>query len=240
MNIKISDSAVKYILFQRTKYLIYQNNKWLNKIVIRIPFLTYNRMVLFEAWLFKSRIKRLFSEDMEREYESIKKYLPENPSLVLDIGCGVAGIDVMLAHHYDKAGKKIDLYLLDKTELNKKVFYGLEKTAAYYNSLEIARDLLILNKVEKQNIHTQEATGHPIFPGKKFDLIISLVSWGFHYPVETYLDEVYEKLSPDGTLIIDIRKGTNGEKIIEKKFGTKTQFITNEQKRCRAIIKKKI
>ncbi|MDP3013699.1 MAG: hypothetical protein Q8M92_05610, partial [Candidatus Subteraquimicrobiales bacterium] len=73
MNIKIPDKAVKYILFQRTEYLIYQNNKWLNKIVIRIPFLAYNHMVLFEAWLFKSRIKRLFSEDMECEYESIKK-----------------------------------------------------------------------------------------------------------------------------------------------------------------------
>jgi SAM-dependent methyltransferase len=239
MNIKIPDKAVKYILFQRTEYLIYQNNKWLNKIVIRIPFLTYNHMVLFEAWFFKSRIKRLFSEDMECEYESIRKSLPENPASVLDIGCGVAGIDVMLIRHYEKEGKKVNFYLLDKTELNKKVFYGLEKTAAYYNSLDVARDFLIANGASKENIHTQEVAGNPIFQGKQFDLVISLISWGFHYPVETYLDEVYDLLKPGGKLIIDVRKGSGGEKLIEDKFNSNLIVIKDAKKRQRFLIEKK-
>lgn len=239
MNIKIPDNAIKYILFQRTEYLIYQNNKWFNKVVIRIPFLTYNRMVLFEARIFKSRIKRLFSEDMELEYESIKKTLPENPVSILDIGCGVAGIDAMLIHHYAKEGKKVNFYLLDKTELNKKVFYGFKKTAAYYNSLDVARDFLIANGASNEDIHIQEVAGNPIFPGKQFDLVISLISWGFHYPVETYLEEVYKLLKIGGKLIIDVRKGTEGEKLIEKKFGSKPIVIKDAQKRHRFLIEKK-
>ena len=238
MNIDVPDKAVKYILFQRTEYLIYQNNKWLNKIVIRIPFLTYNHMVLFEAWLLKFRIKRLFSEDMEREYESIKKSLPKNLSSVLDIGCGVAGIDVMIARHYEKLWKKVNFYLLDKTELNKKVFYGIEKTAAYYNSLDVARDFLIANGVSNEDIHTQEVTGNPVFPNKQFDLVISLISWGFHYPVETYLEEVYKLLKIGGKLIIDIRKGSGGEKLIGKKFGSKPIVIKDAQKHQRFFIEK--
>lgn len=238
MNINIPNKAVKYILFQRTAYLVYQNNRFLNSLAIRIPFLSYNNMVSLEAWLFKNRVKRLFSGDMEREYESIKKILPENSSSVLDIGCGVAGIDVMLASHYEKLGKNVDFYLLDKTELNKKIFYGLEKIAAYYNSLEVSRDLLKANGVSNERIHTQEATGSPIFPGKKFDLVVSLISWGFHYPVETYLDEVYALLKPGGKLIIDVRKGSGGEKLIEQKFGNIEFIFDTPQKHMRIVSRK--
>ncbi|MBU6388629.1 class I SAM-dependent methyltransferase [Patescibacteria group bacterium] len=235
----IPDIAVKYILFQRTEYLIYQNNRWLNSIVIRIPFLTYNRMVALESWLFRSRIKRLFAEDMEREYESIRASLPENPLAILDIGCGVAGIDVMLARHYQKLGKEVDFYLLDKTELNDKVYYGLEKTASYYNSLGVARNLLIANGVDNKRVHTQEATGDSIFPGVQFDLVLSLISWGFHYPVETYLDEVNNLLKSDGKLIIDVRKGSDGNKILEQKFNSKPVLIKEAQKHERFMIEKK-
>jgi SAM-dependent methyltransferase len=238
--ISIPDNAIKYILFQRTKYLIYQNNKWLNSIIIRIPFLTYNRMVVFEAWLFKSRIKRLFSEDMEREYESIKEGLPEDPSAILDIGCGVAGIDVMLARHYKERGKSVDFYLLDKTELNDKVYYDLEKTASYYNSLDVARNLLMANGVASERVHIQEVTGNPIFPGIQFDLVLSLISWGFHYPVETYLDEVNDLLKPRGKLIIDVRKGSNGDALVKQKFNSRLVLIKDAQKHQRFMIEKKL
>ncbi len=234
----IPNNAVKYILFQRTEYLIYQNNRWLNSIVIRIPFLTYNRMVLFEAWLFRSRIKRLFAEDMEREYESIKSSLPESPSAILDIGCGVAGIDILLARHYKERGKNVDFYLLDKTEINDRVYYGLEKTASYYNSLTIARDLLAANGVPGERIHTQEVTGAPIFPGVQFDLVLSLISWGFHYPVETYLDEAYGLLKPGGKLIIDIRKGSGGENLVEAKFDALPTIVKDAQKHRRLVVQK--
>jgi SAM-dependent methyltransferase len=230
----IPDKAVKYILFQRTAYLIYQNNKILNKIAIHLPFYTYNRAVLFEACLFKNRIKRLFSEDMEREYENIREHLPERPRSILDIGCGVAGIDIMLARHYAEKGIYPDLYLLDKSELDDKVYYGIEKVASYYNSLDVARGLLEANGAKPDKIHSQEVTGAPVFPGVDFDLVISLISWGFHYPVSTYLDEVHKRLRPGGRLIIDIRKGQGGEQLVEGKFGS-IKIIGEFQKHVRVL-----
>ncbi|HVB19805.1 MAG TPA: class I SAM-dependent methyltransferase [Candidatus Paceibacterota bacterium] len=195
-------------------------------------------MVLFEARFFRARIKRLFTKDMEREYESIKAILPENPSTILDIGCGVAGIDVMLARHYRERGRNVDFYLLDKTELNDRVYYGLEKTASYYNSLDVARDLLVANGVRKEMIHTQEVTRAPMFPGVQFDIVLSLISWGFHYPVETYLDEVYTLLKPGGELIIDIRKGSIGEKPIQGKFTKASTVVKDAQKHRRLVVQK--
>ncbi|MEK7213621.1 MAG: glycosyltransferase [Patescibacteria group bacterium] len=234
----IPDDSIKYILFQRTAYIIYINNIWINKIIIRIPFLTYNRMFLLEARLFKKRTKRLFSEDMMREYEIIKEFLPSKPQNILDIGCGVAGIDIMLHKYYKSSNHFPDFYLLDKTELNKNVYYGIEKVAAHYNSLSVARNLLEINGVESSKIHTQEVTGSPIFSGRKFDLIISLISWGFHYPISTYLDEVYNALLMGGILIVDVRKKTDGELLLEKKFGP-LQIIFEAQKYRRVLVIKK-
>jgi SAM-dependent methyltransferase len=244
MKIKIQNDAVKYILFQRTVYLILQNNIFINRFLIRMPtFLPYNRVVRLEAALFKNRTRRLFNEDMAKEYETIKNYLPSHINSVLDIGCGVAGIDVLIYSHYKERHKNINLFLLDKTELNDKVYYGLEKQAAYYNSLDVAKSLLIENGVEANAIHLQEVTDNArIFPGEKFGLIISLISWGFHYPVETYLDQAYDLLEPNGVLIIDIRKRSGEEQLIEIKNKFKNVEIIYEapkQKHRRIVAIKK-
>jgi 16S rRNA G1207 methylase RsmC len=118
------------------------------------------------------------------------------------------------------------------------VSYGIKHVAAHYNSLDVARKLLEVNGVATSNIHTQEVTGAPVFPGKKFDIVISLISWGFHYPVSTYLDQVYNLLATGGTLIIDVRKDQGGEDILKNKFDT-FKVILEAQKYRRVIATKK-
>lgn len=236
--ILIPRSALKYILFQRTDFSIYTVLGWPLRIVMnkRIPI--YNAAVHLEALLLPGRTKKLFSLDMEREYNIIKAYLPSDPKNILDIGCGVAGIDVMLEKHYSGAGKDPYFYLLDKSEVNSKVYYGIEKQAAYYNSLDIAKKIMVTNRAQESRVHTQEVTGAPIFPGVKFGLIVSLLSWGFHYPTDTYLDYAYDSLVPGGMLVIDIRKGTDGEAKLEKKFG-RVESIYEGKKHKRIIVSKK-
>lgn len=236
MQITIPNKAIKYILFQRTAYLIYQNNRFLNSLFIRIPFLSYNCLVAVEAFLFRNRIKKLFNDDILSEYNRIKKYLPTNASSILDIGCGVAGIDVLLYQHYKN--NNLNIFLLDKTELNEKVYYGIKKEAAFYNSLSVAKSLLENNGVPPQNIHLQEVgLDRAIKFSEKFDLVISLISWGFHYPVSTYLDQVYELLKPGGVLIIDVRKGSGGESIIKDKFKN-MEIIFEAPKYLRVVARK--
>lgn len=52
----------------------------------------------------------------------------------------------------------------------------------------------------------------------KFDLIISTISWGNHYPIQTYLKQVDRVLSKRGVLILDVRNGTGGIELLETKF----------------------
>ena len=145
--LNIPNKALKYILFQRTDFSIYTTLRWPLRIVMnrRIPI--YNGAVKLEAVLLPGRTKRLFSEDMEREYGIIKDHIAPNARNVLDIGCGVAGIDVMLHKRYRNA----NFHLLDKSEVNSRVYYGLEKEAAYYNSLGVAKELLKANGASGDN-----------------------------------------------------------------------------------------
>lgn len=133
---------------------------------------------------------------------------------ILDIGCGIAGWECFLDQ-----GKEI--YLIDKTEVDEKIYYGYKEKTAFYNSMDIAKKNLIANGIKEENIFIQEATPkNEILFDEKFDLVVSFISCGFHYPVETYLDQIYEKLNKGGALIIDIRRHTLGFNKLDEKFSS--------------------
>lgn len=216
-DINIPDEAVSYILFQRTAYLKIVHSLPYRALSKISPASLYKPAVFLEARLRKSVIKANYLEDMRQEYEGFKDYLPEKVTSILDIGCGVAGINIFLQRHY---GHDIDFYLLDKTGVEDEVYYLFSDRGAFYNSLDIARDVLTTNGIANENIHLLEATDtNDINIHGKIDLIISLISWGFHYPVSTYLEQAYDKLAESGRLIIDVRKDTDGLEGIREKFG---------------------
>ncbi len=104
----------------------------------------------------------------------------------------------MLFHHY-KDDPNLHLYLLDKSQMTDQVTYGFKDRGEFYNSLDLTREILILNGVAERSIRILEARddgGIDIDEG--LDLVISLISWGFHYPVSIYLDRVHELLKPGG------------------------------------------
>lgn len=248
IEIKLPQEATKYLLFQRTPYLLYRRNRLVQKINSLLPkrlayaleslFSNYNFTVSLEAQLTRKKVQNLFNIDMDNEYNEIKKYLPQKAESILDIGCGIPGIDVLLNHHYQNLQPKI--FLLDKTEMPKKVYYSLTNRGCFYNSLPVAKKFLEINTVSKEKIFTQEATdNNEINFSGPFDLVISLISWGFHYPVPTYLDTVYSKLSQGGKLIIDVRKTplSNPLQEIRNKFKEVT-IIKESNKHWRLVATK--
>jgi SAM-dependent methyltransferase len=235
--IKIPDEAVKYILFQRTAFLKFPNtftNRWLDRI---IPFsLYYKHLVKKQAKCNSINIKTGYIDDMRKEYLSFKDFLPKICTSILDVGCGVAGIDIFLNEHYRES--QLVFYLLDKTRISRSVYYLFRRKGAFYNSLEVAKDMLIQNDVLEKNVHLLEATNkNEIVINGNVDLAISLLSWGFHYPIETYLNKVYDLLNKGGSLIIDIRIGTNGINALNNIFN-KVEVILTETKYQRVLATK--
>jgi len=202
----VPDTAVRYLLLQRTHL-----QRWSRvSRYLRVPY--HPHVLRLEAWGRGSAIKKRFAEQISEEYAQLKAFLPQKISAFLDIGCGIGGMPLMLYRHYHFS-QGVEGYLLDRTKIAKKLHYGFGKRGVFYNSLRVAREFLIRNGVDRNQIRLMTAANDFKIPMKSdsVDLVLSLKSWGYHYPVAAYLPEVYRVIRRGGTLIVDIRCGTGGE-----------------------------
>ncbi len=227
--LRIAHRARPYLLLQRTQYLRFPRLRWSgplmrwgNRIARRAehdlfgsPF--FKPAVHLESWLRAKAIDAAYAEDMRREAATLLPFLPEPCAQVLDIGCGIAGIDVLLHRHL---GERLRvLHLLDRSSVAPRIFYGFNAAGAYYNSLPLARRVLVDNGVPGDRIRLIEATDDNAIPiDTTLDLVISILSWGFHYPVATYLEQAHARLRPGGRLILDVRKDQGGEALLARRF----------------------
>ena len=151
-------------------------------------------------------------------YDSLREVLPEKPLRILDIVCGVACIDIFLFRHYRESAD-LKFWLLDRSEISKNLFYYFRERGAFYNSLEVARETLRSNGVADEQIITLTADDKFQVPiDEAVDLVVSLISWGYHYPVESYLQNVFRVMHNESTLILDIRPDRGGVETLKSVF----------------------
>jgi hypothetical protein len=152
-----------------------------------------------------------YAQDIETAYEQIKPFLPAEATDILDIGSGMAGISAKLYRHYDRQRTKPwaygpRLYLADRDIVTPKdkLRYGYTdagQDASAYNSFPLALKLLENNYVDLEQV-TCVDTEKTEIPSKRFDVVISLLAWGFHFSIDSYWPQV----RPGGVLICDMRK----------------------------------
>jgi SAM-dependent methyltransferase len=221
------DDAEYFIFLQRTDY-----PKQIEQVLRELQLTKTNP---FYIPIRKAILGKLYYDDMYREFETIRSYLPDTASSILDIGCGIAGVDILLHQHYLAYNDCLkEITLLDK-EGQSDIYYNFEQEGAYYNSLTLAEKFLRMNGVTTQ-ISVVDILKSS-FPSGTFDVIISLISWGFHYPVSTYLDVVYDNMAENGILILDVRKNQNQEVLLTSKFET-VKVIHDIGKAQRFLVKK--
>lgn len=87
-----------------------------------------------------------------------------------------------------------------------------------------------LNGINEAKIHLFEVpSNNQISIDCSFDLVISLISWGFHYPLSQYMDDVYELLNENGALILDLRKKTKDKAILQDRFSGVKQIAEGQK-----------
>lgn len=127
-------------------------------------------------------------QSVTADYLQIKDYLPEKVETILDIGCGMAAIGVYLLRHYPGA----KLLLLDGDGSDTRDGWQPSRPEPF-SSRAAANELLAANGIAAErwiDVNTKEHL--------RADLVISLASWGYHYPISTY--------NVTGFCVADLRK----------------------------------
>jgi ribosomal protein RSM22 (predicted rRNA methylase) len=149
------------------------------------------------------------------EQQKCWRQQPRTNPRVLDIG---AGIGFAVAALNGTLPGVPNYTLLDydlKTHTN--VLYNFTREGlSAYNNFEATRVFLDLWGVPLSRCRLVEASTHRAHAfDRVYDLVISILSWGWHYPIDTYLDQVLASTSPGSLLRVDLRAGTDGrEKLL--------------------------
>jgi SAM-dependent methyltransferase len=155
-------------------------------------------------------------------FQAIRPHIPKKCHKVLDIGCGIGLLDLFI--YRNAPDEKPDLYLFDKSvDLTAPSSASIAPTGfndlyVFTASLAQSARFLELNGVADRHIHLCEVGTWSISNGAPFDLVFSRKSWGFHYPLSEYLDEVVSSVAGQGALITDVRADQGGERMLQASF----------------------
>lgn len=147
----------------------------------------------------RTEFEAAYNKGLQELFAIILPWIPKNMKSSLDIGSGMGGIDILL---YQEFGHTY--HLLD-AEFTVPV---CEKHDKPFNDARIAYEFA------KQVVPWKEFNYIPhnaidkfkeLNPNYKFDLILSVGSYCFHYSPEKYLDFVKAACHKDAILIFDVR-----------------------------------
>lgn len=207
--LKLTPEAIKYILLQRTQ---------------------------FKEGVTPEEIEAGF----RRDFETYARYLPVKCDSIVDIGSGIGIQNILLAELCESNYiPPVKILMIDKTKTEDNIWYGFQKEGAFYNSLSLSKHIVEDNSTAQVRVHEALPNYHINADNESVDLVTSFISWGFHYPIETYLDEVIRVMKPGATLIVDVRKHSGGWDKLEEQFG-EGMVIQSFQKYNRIMFKKVI
>lgn len=150
-----------------------------------------------------SAIARRAAAVIHAEYLALRPHLAAlAPARVADIGCGYGLLDLFIARDLGAEVVLIDI------EANARRHFGFEAEGAAYTSLATARALLEANGVAREGITTLNPAREPLAAAGTVDVALSLLSCGFHYPVDAYLDFFAGQVRAGGAIVLDLRERT--------------------------------
>jgi hypothetical protein len=139
----------------------------------------------------------------------------KNDSFVIaDIGSGIGGYHKEWLRNFPNSAA----LLIDQTKFSfTSLIYGHGKSERYYNNLTLAKKFLLQGgSVTPKQIHLMDTRNHDGEFGD-CEIVISFISLGFHYPLDTYWDRIWSS-SKVQILLLDIRINSQSENFLLEKL----------------------
>ena len=162
-----------------------------------------NTFLDLEAWVRRNAIIQFSIDEIRDEFARILDAINvRQPLRILDIGCGLGIVDILFAERCE-----VDRILLVDIEENERKHHGFAEQGAAYNSLEKAQRLVRDNVAQSVAVQAVNPQKEPLNAARfgTYNLIVSFISCGFHYPAALYLDVFDTMLESDGRLVLDLR-----------------------------------
>ena len=214
----LNAKSKKLLLLQRNN-LLSEKQKFLRKRFGRIIFTN-----IFVNFYQNDNINKLAEELFQKEFETLKHFLPNDIKNIMDIGCGLGIINIFLDRLYKN---EANFHLLDKNRIDNKIKYGFNSNYESYNSLNETKKILLDNGLVSNRINIYDVQ-KDINISQKIDLVISLKSMGYHYPFENYVQLFKTCCKKDVTFIFDIATNQYNSDFFEKYF-EEVQIIYEEE-----------
>lgn len=167
------------------------------------------------------------------DYLSIRDHVPEVADDILDIGCGFGGLSALLHLHY-APNRTPRFYLVEQAEIPGAEFSRPTSDAPALDPLRCARELLSANGVADDHIHTVASHDADSLSESGYDLIVSVRSWCYLYPIDTYIDLVHTALRPGGRLLVDVNKKLGGLAALQEHLPS-AQLVSDRQDLIRCL-----
>ncbi len=163
------------------------------------------------------------------DYESLRRRLPKEKPRVLDVGGGLGLIEIILDRHY---GGNLDVTICDGVDDPPKMI-SHDRT---FSHAGVAQRFMWSNGFTgTTSFCTPSALMGAL--GHRFDLVLSIQAWGFHFPPEPMLAHVRRLAAHQARVIVDVRLGRDWERQFQCTFwyDAMTIFQTEKSRRIAMV-----
>ena len=206
--IKLNSKSKKLLLLQRNELLTKTQN------LIRKKFGRFLFTNFFINYFQNKNLEKITEELFLKELDTFKNFLPNSVNTIMDIGCGLGIINIYLNKFFEK---KPIFFLLDKNRIDRKIKYGFSLNYESYNDLNETKKILLENEINSACVHLFDVE-RQFQIDKKIDLVISLKSMGYHYPINSYIELFRNCCTKNTVFIYDMGENQYDENYLKTIF----------------------